>query len=401
MASALFKIGLSVVVLLAVFFQVFLKEAIWLGLGIGKVTQPLSDFPYTCRKIVDARMEACEDMWFSESTRQLFLACSDPLARPQWMPNVGRLNVSGRSQKDSIVALDVDKPIQGSFELRTLKTPGFSGTAGDGLLNLVGFAGIDSSDSDSDRVELLVINLQPSVDAEGKIGDQYVNGPNSTIELFQTGAGATELKHVRTYAHGQIATPNRVAALSRDAFYVTNDHGPHKLGPLHHLAFLLKAGNAVFCEAEKGCRTVAGGMKFPNGLARDKDGLVYIPCSLTGTITVFRPLPDHSLEKIDVINTGYSLDNISIDANGDLWVAAFPAGFDTLTAYNDPLNSHPAATALRVRKVEGKWVVEKVIEDAEGEVLPVATTVIHDVKTGRLFFSSVISPSIAVCDPKA
>ncbi|KAF4997202.1 hypothetical protein FDECE_12155 [Fusarium decemcellulare] len=398
MAGALFKIGLSAVVLLAVFFQVFLKEAIWLGLGIGRVTQPLSDFPYTCRKIADPRMEACEDMWFSESTRQLFLACSDPLARPQWMPNVARLNVSGRSQKDSIVALDVDKPIQGSFEPRTLKTPGFSGTAGDGLLNLVGFTGIDSSDSDG--VELLVINNQPSVDAEGKIGDQ-ANGANATIELFQTGARATELKHVKTYAETHIATPNRVAAVSRDVFYVTNDHGPYKHGLRHHLAFLLKAGNAVFCEAGKGCKTVAGGMKFPNGLARDKDGLIYIPCSLSGTITVYRPLPDNSLEKIDVINTGYSLDNVSIDANGDIWVAAFPAGFDTLTAYNDPLNSHPAATALRIKKAEGKWVIEKMIEDAEGEVLPVATTVVHDVKTGRLFFSSVISPSIAVCEPKA
>lgn len=86
MAGLLFKIGLSAIALLAVVFQIFLKDAVWLGLGIGRVTEPLSNFPYTCRRIVDPRMEACEDMWLSEETRQLFLACSDSLARPHWMP---------------------------------------------------------------------------------------------------------------------------------------------------------------------------------------------------------------------------------------------------------------------------------------------------------------------------
>lgn len=85
MAGVLFKAGLAAVAL-AVFFQVALKETIWLAFGIGRVLQPISDFPYTCRKIVDPRMEACEDMWLSESTRQLFLACSDSLARSHWMP---------------------------------------------------------------------------------------------------------------------------------------------------------------------------------------------------------------------------------------------------------------------------------------------------------------------------
>lgn len=86
MAGRLLSVGLLGAAFVAVLFQIYLKDFVWLGLGIGRVTQPLSDFPYTCRKIVDPRMEACEDMWLSESTRQLFLACSDPMARSQWMP---------------------------------------------------------------------------------------------------------------------------------------------------------------------------------------------------------------------------------------------------------------------------------------------------------------------------
>ena len=85
MVNTLVKIGLTAVIALAVLFQIYLKDAVWLAFGVGKVLQPISDFPYTCRKIVDPRMEACEDMWLSKSTRQLFLACSDPLSREKWM----------------------------------------------------------------------------------------------------------------------------------------------------------------------------------------------------------------------------------------------------------------------------------------------------------------------------
>lgn len=60
MAGILIKAGLLAVAL-AVIFQVAVKDTVWMAFGIGRVMQPLSDFPYTCRKIVDPRMEACED----------------------------------------------------------------------------------------------------------------------------------------------------------------------------------------------------------------------------------------------------------------------------------------------------------------------------------------------------
>lgn len=73
-------------VILGVALQLVLKDPVWMAFGIWKTFQPLSDFPYSCRRIKDPRLQACEDMWLSEATRQLFLACSDPLSRQQWMP---------------------------------------------------------------------------------------------------------------------------------------------------------------------------------------------------------------------------------------------------------------------------------------------------------------------------
>ncbi|KAF4999906.1 hypothetical protein FGRMN_2144 [Fusarium graminum] len=385
MVSLITKIGFSAVAVIAVLFQVFLKEPVWLFLGVGRVIQPLADFPYICRKIFDPRMEACEDMWLSQSTRQMFLTCSDPLTRKHWMPSVGHLNVTGRSQRDSIVVLDIDKPVDNSFQLRTLKTPGFSGTLGDGLINVVGFTGMESPSGD---IDLMVINLQPSVGGENKkLLDQYVHGANSTIEHFTTGADATELKHVRTFADRGISTPNRVAVLD------------DKTSWRHELSLLLGYGNVNFCQANEPCKEVVSNLKFPNGLAR-KDDIIYVPDSMTGTLYTYRILPNKDLEKIDEVRLGYSIDNASIDENGDIWIAAFPAAADIFKAYEDPYNARNAATVLRVRKVEGKYVADKVIEDAHGEILPAATTVVHDAKTGKLFLSSVISPHIAVCEPK-
>jgi len=138
--------------------------------------------------------------------------------------SVGHLNVSGRSEKDAIVVLDVDSD---NFEPHVLKTPEFSGTSGDGLINVAGFTGIDNPDG---SIDILITNMRPSVDETGKFLDQYVHGGNTTIERFTTGAGMSEMKHVKTYADQGIATPNRVAVMEDGTFYVTNDHGPHKMG---------------------------------------------------------------------------------------------------------------------------------------------------------------------------
>ncbi|KAF4337150.1 serum paraoxonase arylesterase [Fusarium beomiforme] len=394
MVKLLVKIGIPAIALLAILFQIYLKDAIWLGFGIGRTLQPLSQFPYQCRRIVHSNLEACEDMWLSRSTRQLFLACSDPIARKQWHPNVAYLNVSGRSQRDAIVALDIDKPVGNGFEFRALKTSGFSGTAGDGLLNFAGFSGIEKNAA----IDLFLVNMRPSIDGEGKLVDQYVHGGNVTIEHFATGPEATEMKHVRTYAHTGIDTPNRVAALGDKTFYISNDHGPHKLGWRHHMSMILGYADITFCDTES-CKKVAPNLKFPNGIAI-KDDILYLPDSMTGRLYIYRILPNKDLEKIDEINIGYAIDNASIDEDGDIWIAAFPIGVEIFKAYDDPYNARPPTTVLRVREKEGKYTVEKIIEDGEGEVLPAATTVMHDVKTGRLFLSSVISPFIAACEPR-
>ena len=105
---------------------------------------------------------------------------------------------------------------------------GFSGTSGDGIINFAGLAGADLDDG---AAELFITNFRPSADSKGEIvPDQAAVGCNATIEVFRHLPKTDSLQHIRTVADPAIATPNRVAVAESRGFYLTNDHGQHRIG---------------------------------------------------------------------------------------------------------------------------------------------------------------------------
>jgi len=422
MVNQLLKFALPLAIV-AFLYQAVFRDLVFVTLGIGKTIQPISDFPYTCRRIEDPRLSACEDMFLSDATRQLFLACSEPLARQKWMPNVARFNHSGRSLNDAVIAMDIDKPTgKGSFEYRVLETTGYPvSNHDDKTMHLVGMTGNDSPNT----IELLFVNAKPSRNPDtGAILNNEATGANSTIEKFITGPAATTLRHAATYHHPHIATPNNIAtAPTMSGFYITNDHGTHKTGPLHTLSQTLGLGDVTYCDtstrsqSELTCTKLAGGINFPNGLAYHVEhNLLYVPSSVNGNIRVYRPSysPGSSmpvLTKVQEIPVPYAIDNLSVDPQtGDIYVPCLPKALETIAGFADPYNSFPPATVLRVTRVDegganekGRYEVEKVLEDIGGigTPLPGTTTVLRDGKTGRLFLSGKSNPFLACVSSSA
>ncbi|KAF2172419.1 hypothetical protein M409DRAFT_17652 [Zasmidium cellare ATCC 36951] len=411
MASAFLKYGTILALAVAVFYQLTLKNLIFTIIGVGRHVQPISDFPYQCRRIHDERLQACEDMWLSEETRQLFLACSDPLARQQWDFSFSRFNISGRSRTDAVIALDIDKPKGDSFDYRVLKTPSYK--TGDGHLYLVGLTGRDNIPAANDpnkppfSIDIALVNGRPPRDSQtGEFLDASELGGDFTIELFETDAHATELRHKETYHHPEIKTPNNVAFAPTNGFYITNDHGTAKAGLKFTLAPFLHNGDVTYCTHTNTCKTVSTSHAFPNGLHfSPRHGHLFVPSAHSGGITIYAPnAHTNDLQKISSIDIPYPIDNLSEDRDGDIWVPAFPKGLEMLQAYADPLGSTAATTVFRVRKSkeegDGKgWEVEKMLEDRHGEVLPGATSVVHDARTGRVFLAGVVAPFVTVCEP--
>jgi arylesterase / paraoxonase len=142
---------------------------------------------------------------------------------------------------------------------------------------------------------------------------------------------------------------------------------------------------------------------FANGIAKGQDGLYYVAQSAGGKIYVYSLQEDRSLLKIDEINIGMGIDNLSVDENGDIFVAAFPKVLALLRALDEPLTTDVPSTIFRIRKSidnqrKASYEVTKALEDIEGKVLPGSTVAVHDLKTDTFFMGGVTSPFITVCN---
>ncbi|KAG4420528.1 hypothetical protein IFR04_006348 [Cadophora malorum] len=408
------KAAIVGVVFIAVLYQFVFKSIIFDALGYGRKVQSIKDFNnLQCEKIDELGLEGCEDMWLHEKTGYLYMACSDSQSRVDWLPAVGHLNATGRGLTDRIAVLDTRGPGRLASHIKWLSIENFSGINGDGTLNLHGFD--IRADKHTDILRILLINHRPPFDpVTGAPLDASKVGANSTIEQFQTKAGTDKMRHVRTFVNEHIQTPNRVAWMSEDTFVFTNSHSA-KVGFRQTLDPFIGGGNVAYCHRNR-CKIASSGInfKFPNGLVRGHEGLIYVPTTIDGSISVFTLTADHNLQQVNKIETGFPLDNLSVDKNGDIFAAAIPQVYKWQQSSKKPFDVNPPSAVLKIKRVKktgqgsGRkslfshdldYVVEKVMED-DGSVLPGSTIAVHDVETGRYFLGGAMSPFITICEPK-
>lgn len=179
------------------------------------------------------------------------------------------------------------------------------------------------------------------------------------------------------------------------------------------LDLFLGGGSLAHCTRSNDCKLAVDGLSFPNGLVRGLDGLFYVPSSTTGRIGVYS-LSSSALTKVDEIEVGMPIDNLSVDANGDIFAAAFPDSLKLVEAVKHASGLTIPSTVWQIRKlvaesdergkekgsVTGNYRVWKVLEDKEGKVMPSGTTIaVHDAKTGRIFLGAVLGEHMTVCEP--
>jgi len=301
-----------------------------------------------------------------------------------------------------VSALNIDKPgDDGLYGLHQLDITGnYKGSSGGKDIDILG---LRIERVSSGGLRFWIINNRPAVDESGKQLDPKKVGANSTIEAFDLAKGSSKLRHVKTFHADAILTPNSIEATGDGGFLFTNDHGADKHSLWREVAFLFGPGSVGYCNAKGECKTAYPEGSFSNGIVKGKDGLYYVAQTTTNRVTVLELQPDGSLVKIDEILVGMPIDNLTIDTNGDIFVAGFPKILGLVAALADPINVNCASTVFRIRRTidgEGKAVheVTKVLEDIEAKVLPCSTVAVHDAKTGRFFLGSVTSPFITVCE---
>jgi len=87
MIAKIISISIAVAAaVIGVIYQSKIENILFVVVGLGRVIQPIEDFPYDCRRIRHSSLESCEDLWLDDEGRSLYAACGDSLGRLSWAP---------------------------------------------------------------------------------------------------------------------------------------------------------------------------------------------------------------------------------------------------------------------------------------------------------------------------
>ena len=157
--------------------------------------------------------------------------------------------------------------------------------------------------------------------------DHHANG-RSSIDVFDVAVkdGAAHLTARALIEGGLLVHPNDVAAVGPDRFYVTNDSSSRtRAARTFETYALLPRSNVVYFDGSS-FRIVAKGLNFANGIQVSHDGnYVYVATTTGRALFTYKRNPfTGNLAQVNTLSIASGLDNIDIDASGNLWVAGHP-----------------------------------------------------------------------------
>ncbi|PPQ93825.1 hypothetical protein CVT25_013534 [Psilocybe cyanescens] len=370
------------VVLLAIaigLWQIFLKPLFAThGVYPEREINPLGN--KDCKAVPE--LEACEKIILHQGTGVIYLACSTQTSRAHWTPAMNQLNATGASREDYVATYDP------STSQITRLHPSSDFNHGRGL-SLHGMDVVPSS-SDPNVLYVYLVNHRTPLDASPLVPARKT-GADSVIEIFKTTVGGKTLEHVKTMQHPIIITPNDVVgSADGDSFYFTNDHGV-RVGYARYLDYIgHKNASVGYCHLDQGCKFARSKTHSSNGITRAANGTVYVADSLFGGVTVLEGQVDNTLVVVDSIITELVIDNLAVDADGQLWAAAVPRGLLAKKHMANPSLVSPSSV-YRISINTGvnafygeKYRVEKVFED-DGKLVSGITSAVYDSRRKKLF----------------
>jgi sugar lactone lactonase YvrE len=336
-------------------------------------------------------LKACEKIVIHQPTGVLYLACSSLYSRAHWLPAIDSLNATGASNEDYVATYD-----PATSQVTRLSTPDFNNGRG------LSLHGMDVVPSSSDPNELFIYLVNHRI----PLGDQDAQqvGADSVIEIFKTSVGGEALTHIKTVESPIIICPNDViGSADGKSFYFTNDHAA-KVGLMRYSNFFgAKTSSVGYCHINDGCKYAITGTHASNGIAAAPNGTVYVANCAYGGVLFLETQVDNTLVVSESVKTDYILDNLAVDADGQLWAAGIPRALTALAHMQNPSLSSPSiATKISINTGPNafygeKYKVEKVFED-DGKIMSGMTSAAYDSRRKKLFMHGVASPQLVVCN---
>jgi len=214
-----------------------------------------------------------------------------------------------------------------------------------------------------------------------KDGSDYLfvvnhNQQGNFIELFKFENNV--LTHLRSFSSEQMCCPNDLVAVDIDKFYVTNDHGTEK-GFMRLIEDYLRVPRSSVLYFDGSNYTkVFDNLNYANGIEVSPDGkTVYVTETTGRKISVLAREIQSGQLKLQFrkeLETG--LDNITIDAEGNLWIAAHPKLLDFVGHAKDPNKHSPSQVIKLTPKDNNDFQVEQIFIDS-GEKISGSSTALY------------------------
>lgn len=169
-----------------------------------------------------------------------------------------------------------------------------------------------------------------------------------SVEIFDVAADGL-LTHAKTVTDPLLVSPNDLVAVGPEAFYATNDHGTASAsGKIVDDLLLWRNANIVYYDGTS-MRIAGDRLSMANGINVSADGkTIYVAETLGAALHAYRrDVATGELTPTDYVRVGTGLDNIDVEPDGALLIAAQPHVLANLETAKDAKKLSPSQV-LRV-----------------------------------------------------
>jgi arylesterase/paraoxonase len=204
----------------------------------------------------------------------------------------------------------------------------------------------------------------------------------------------------RESIRGELMTsPNDVVAVGPRSFYATNDHG--NVSALGRTAeeYLQLARSYVLYYDGQNFKKVEGGLSYANGINVSRDGkTIYVAACVGLKINIYdRDMASGALQLAKEIPLGTGVDNIELDAEGNLWVAAHPQLLTFTRHAKDAAKFSPSEILKLSFLANGDYKIDQIYLNDGGEI---SGSSVGAVLANKLLIGSVFENHFLLCEMK-